>query len=235
MWGRRRRASISAKVWILTGLVLVAAFLTFRAYSEEPGSPSAAEILAEVDSGALGEALLALPEAPEEAPPYSRDEFGQRWADTDRNGCDTRNDILARDLDQVTYREGTQECVVESGTLLDPYTGKTIDFVRGPDTSDAVQIDHVVALADAWAQGAYAWDLPTRELFANDPLNLLAVDGPANQQKGSAAADGWLPAEAGFHCEFAARQIAVKAKWSLGVSESERSALAEVLVGCALE
>lgn len=198
----------------------------------QPDGRSAAEILAGREDTALAEALLALPTPAELAAPYDRDQFGARWADVDRNGCDTRNDILARDLTEVRWREGTHQCVVERGTLADPYTGQQIRFQRGEKTSPAVQIDHVVALANAWESGADRWSDEQREQFANDPLNLLAVDGPANQQKGAASADRWLPPNPFFHCEYAARQVAVKQKWDLAVTEAERSALARILVSC---
>ena len=115
---------------------------------------------------------------------YNRDLFGSGWVDVDRNGCDTRNDILARDLEPKTFKLGTNNCVVLTGTLADPYSARTINFTRGTETSNAVQIDHVVALSDAWQKGAQSWDGTRRVAFANDPMNLLAVDGPLNMQKG---------------------------------------------------
>ena len=124
---------------------------------------------------------------------YDRDLFGQAWADVDRNGCDTRNDILRRDLTRYTLKAGTHGCLVLKGTLNDPYTGTTISFVRGQGTSNAVQIDHVVALSDAWQKGAQQWSQTRRTAFANDPLNLLAVDGPTNLRKGDGDAATWLP------------------------------------------
>ena len=165
-------------------------------------------------------------------PSYSRDSFGQRWADVDRNGCDTRNDILARDLARPIFKEGTRGCVVVAGTLAEPYTGEIIEFQRGADTSALVHIDHVVALADAWSAGASRWDLSERERFANDPLNLLAVDGDANQDKSAARADQWLPPDEGFRCAYVARQVAVKSTWNLSVTDSERQAMANVLASC---
>ena len=214
--------------WLALVALVVAVFI-WGAFSH--GTKQADEILGQ-SGGVLGEALLELHAAQARTPHYDRAEFGERWADVDRNGCDTRNDILSRDLEQVRYRPGTGGCVVQEGVLQDPYTGETIYFERGPETSEAVQIDHVVALSDAWHSGAYEWSAAEREEFANDPLNLLAVDGPANQDKGSLAADGWLPEEESYHCEFVARQIAVKSKWGLAVTDSERQTLAEVLVGC---
>ena len=163
---------------------------------------------------------------------YERDEFGQAWADVDRNGCDTRNDMLRRDLRAIVFKPGTRDCVVASGVLdPDPYTGARIDFVRGETTSMAVQIDHVVALADSWVSGAFGWDERKRIAFGNDPLNLLAVDGPTNSRKGAGDAATWLPRSA-FRCTYVARQIAVKAKYDLWVKPAERDAMARVLEAC---
>lgn len=177
-------------------------------------------------------AALALLEVKGRAPKtgYDRELFGYRSVDLDRNGCDTRNDVLRRDLvDQAVRPDG---CVVESGTLHDPYTGATIAFVRGQGTSAAVQIDHVVALSDAWQKGAQQWDAATREAFGNDPLNLLAVDGPANQGKGAGDAATWLPPHRAFRCAYVARQVAVKRAYGLWVTAAERDAIARVLAAC---
>ena len=163
---------------------------------------------------------------------YDRDRFGPAWADVDRNGCDTRNDVLARDLTSVTFTPGTHDCVVLSGTLADPYSGATIAFVRGQDTSSAVQVDHVVALSDAWQKGAQQWDGPTREAFANDPLNLLAVDGSLNQRKGDGDTATWLPPDKGYRCAYVARQVAVKVRYGVWVTAAERDAMVRVLSGC---
>lgn len=163
---------------------------------------------------------------------YSRDEFGQRWADIDRNGCDTRNDILRRDLRSLQMKTSSPNCVVVGGTLDDPYTGRTIDFHKGQDSSDQVQIDHVVALANAWSSGAWQWDAPRRQEFANDPTNLLAVDGNANQDKGASRADQWLPPNARYRCAYVQRQIVVKTSWGLGVTTREKKAMKAVLDHC---
>jgi hypothetical protein len=157
---------------------------------------------------------------------YDRDQFGQAWLDTNRNGCDTRNDILARDLTART----TRNCVVESGTLEDPYTGTRIGFVRGD--GDLVDIDHVVALGNAWATGAAGWDIRKRAALANDPMNLLAVDAGANRQKGDADTATWLPSNKRYRCAYVARQVAVKAKYGLWATSPERQAMARVLSGC---
>ncbi len=162
---------------------------------------------------------------------YDRGRFGDGWVDTDRNGCDTRNDVLARDLTGERFRPGS-DCVVVSGTLDDPYSGRSIEFRRGEQTSDDVQIDHVVALSDAWQKGAQGWDADRRTAFANDPLNLLAVDGPLNQQKGDGDAATWLPPDTSYRCAYVARQVAVKAGHGLWVTRAERNAAATVLAGC---
>ena len=159
---------------------------------------------------------------------YAREQFGAGWAEVD--GCDMRNVILQRDLDAT--RLSTDGCVVISGTLQDPYTGKTIKFTRGTDTSSDVQIDHVVALSDAWQKGAQTLDEADRAQFANDPLNLLAVNGPTNQQKGDADAASWLPPNKDYRCRYVARQIAVKREYNLWVTQAEHDAMERILSRC---
>lgn len=159
---------------------------------------------------------------------YTRAAFSDGW---DTVGtCDVRNVILARDITNVTFVPPT--CKVASGKLFDPYTATTIEFKRGPDTSDDIQIDHVVALSDAWQKGAQQLDYITRHSLANDPLELLAVDGNANQQKSDSDAATWLPANKSYRCSYVARQIAVKKKYSLWVTRSEYDAMAKILATC---
>jgi hypothetical protein len=163
---------------------------------------------------------------------YSRAQFGPAWEDTDRNGCDTRNDILRRDLEDLRLKPGTHGCVLLGGTLHDPYSGRSILFQRGQGTSELVQIDHVVALGDAWQSGAAHWPSAKRLAFANDPLDLLAVDGALNQQKGDANAASWLPPDTSFRCAYVARQVSVKAAYQLSVTAAEKAAMQRVLAGC---
>lgn len=162
---------------------------------------------------------------------YDRSLFGQAWKDVDRNGCDTRNDILRRDLRLTKLKPGTKGCVVASGTLDDPYTGAQIAFVRGPGSAK-VQIDHVVALGNVWVSGGQKLSAEQKAAIANDPLNLLAVDGPANMAKSAKDASGWLPKNKGFRCSYVARQIAVKGKYGLSVTPAEKQAMARVLDSC---
>jgi hypothetical protein len=162
---------------------------------------------------------------------YSREEFYTNWPDID--GCDARNVILARDLTEVVIEEdGNERCIVLAGVLDDPYTGERIEFVRGSGSSSAVQIDHVVALSDAWQKGAQYMEQSVRKDLAGDPLNLLAVDGPANMEKGDSDAASWLPSNKAFRCTYVARQISVKYKYKLWVTEAERDAMGRVLEKC---
>ena len=161
---------------------------------------------------------------------YTRAVFGAAWADVDRNGCDTRNDVLKRDLTGETFRAGTRSCVVVTGLLRDPYTTRRISFAKA--TAAAVQIDHVVPLSDAWQKGALTWSPARRLVFANDPLNLLAVDGPTNQRKGDGDAATWLPPSTAYRCAYVARQIAVKLRYGAWVTPAEKAAMARVLTTC---
>ena len=163
---------------------------------------------------------------------FSRDQFGPAWADVNRNGCDTRNDILKRDLTEIVYKEKTHDCVVLSGVLLDKYSGETINFVRGKVTSMEVQIDHVVALSNAWVTGAFKLSADQRKALANDPLNLFAVKGRLNSQKSDGDAATWLPPMKSFRCAYVAQQIAVKAKYSLWVTAPEKNAMVGILAKC---
>ena len=163
---------------------------------------------------------------------YTRAQFGQAWADVDRNGCDTRNDMLKRDLTEIVYKVKTRNCVVASGILLDRYSGETINFVRGNVTSMEVQIDHVVALSNAWQTGAFKLTVLQRTALANDPMNLFAVKGRLNLQKSDGDAATWLPPLKSFRCAYIAQQIAVKAKYSLWVTAPEKEAMLRILATC---
>ena len=158
--------------------------------------------------------------------------FGTAWLDVDRNGCDTRNDILTRDLTSIAK---SGPCKVVSGTLVSPYTGDTIAFVRGNDTSTLVQIDHVVALSNAWQTGAQQLTQAERISLANDPLNLMAVDGRSNAQKSDGDTATWLPANKANRCGYVARQVSVKATYGLWIAQAEHDAMARVLGDCPTE
>jgi len=163
---------------------------------------------------------------------YERSQFGPAWSDVDRNGCDTRNDILNRDLTSIIYKTGTHNCLVLSGTLIDPYSGEKIAFERGVATSSEVQIDHVVALSNAWQTGAFKLTYEKRLAFANDPINLLAVKGRLNSQKGDGDAATWLPPLKSIRCAYVAQQIVVKAKYGLWVTPPEKAAMVGLLSKC---
>lgn len=216
----------------LTALALLVGFWWRTSGSTHATGPADVTLGSADDSRRALEELRVIEKGSESLPEYSRDQFGQRWADVDRNGCDTRNDVLKRDLRDLQMKRSSPQCVVVSGVLDDPYTGRQIDFQRGEDSSEAVQIDHVVALANAWKSGAWQWDAARRQDFANDPFNLLAVDGAANQDKGASSADQWLPSNSAYQCAYVQRQIAVKVSWGLGVTRAEKKAMTSVLERC---
>lgn len=205
----------------------------------EPAEAGTAEVL-------VAKGKLALLEVKGRAPKtgYSRDVFGQSWTDDNEaefghNGCDTRNDILNRDLTDVTFKPKTRDCVVATGTLADAYTGTTISFVRGQGTSNAVQVDHIVPLSDAWQKGAQNWKLAngapdTTKLtrFANDPANLIAVDGPTNSAKGDSDAATWLPPNRAHWCSYGLSIVNVKSEYGLWVTQAEKDALGRLLDTC---
>lgn len=164
---------------------------------------------------------------------YEREAFGPPWKDVDENGCDTRNDMLNRDLTDLTHESDT--CVVLTGTLLDPFSGEVIDFQRGQGTSQEVQIDHMVPLSDAWQKGAQQWDDQKRLEFANDPMNLLAVDGPLNAQKGDSDVATWLPPNKSFRCQYVAQIVGVKDVYDVWVTQAEQDAMVKVLSDCPKE
>ena len=159
---------------------------------------------------------------------YTRAQF-THWSDLDRNGCDARNDTLKRDLTEVIYKAGTRDCKVIAGLLLDPFSGKVITF---SSTKSTIDIDHVVALSNAWQTGAAYFDKTKRQQIANDPLNLLAVDFSLNRQKGDGDAATWLPPLKSYRCDYVARQIAVKAKYGLWVTQPEKIAIIKLLEKC---
>ncbi len=165
---------------------------------------------------------------------YSRLQFGQPWTDDvdvegGHNHCDTRNDILRRDLSNVVPAAG---CIVQSGVLHDPYTGKDVQFNREEGTDVLVQVDHVVALLDAWQKGAQQWDPIKRVQFANDPLNLLAVSGKANRNKKAGDVATCLPSNKDFRCAYVTRVVKVKAKYGVWITQEEHNAASRILTTC---
>nr|WP_206325446.1 MULTISPECIES: HNH endonuclease family protein [unclassified Streptomyces] len=159
---------------------------------------------------------------------YAREEFGHAWLDKAdgvpfaRNGCDTRNDLLRRDGREVRFRDGS-DCVVVAMTLDDPYTGTTIDWRK--QKAAEVQIDHVVPLSYAWQMGASRWTDAKRKRLANDPLNLLPVQGRANSAKGDSGPASWLPPAKGVRCAYAVRFAQVAEKYELAVTGPDRTAM----------
>ncbi|PQZ53171.1 deoxyribonuclease [Microbacterium sp. MYb54] len=187
-----------------------------------PISTEAGQALAQLEQLTIAE--------PSSTTKYVRDYFGQRWADVDRNGCDTRNDILARDLTDLTFKPGTRDCVVLSGVLYDRYTEETVQFVRISQGYQPVQVDHVVSLAVVWSSGAEAWTPEEREMFANDPLNLQTTT--ANQQKNEFTPSRWMPASVTAACEYSARYVTVLDTYDLTITAADAAALRSTLTSC---
>ena len=215
------------------GRFLIAAVVAVGVVASAP-SAVADPLPPDADVRAKFDALLIKGRAPKTG--YDRSLFGESWTDDvtvpgGRNGCDTRNDILRRDLVDVVLKPGSNDCAVLRGILNDPYTGITVEFVRGPNSAE-VQIDHVVALSDAWQKGAQQLDEARRRDFANDPVNLQATSGWVNQQKGDGDAATWLPPNIFYRCAFVTRIVDVKASYGLWVTQAEHDAIAGVLSGC---
>lgn len=225
----RKRRTFAAVVVVLAALLVQV--LGSLGSDPEMTDPAPTDVLAgTTESLVLARDALQTLEVKGRAPKtgYSRSQFSDGWASLGR--CDVRNAMLGRDLTDISW--GTDGCTVLSGMLVDPYSGEMISFVRGSDTSDDVQIDHVVALSDAWQKGAQALSPDTRLQFSNDPLNLLAVRGDLNQQKGDSDAASWLPPNKDFRCRYVARQTAVKQNYSLWITEAEKAAMERVLNSC---
>lgn len=221
MYRRRRSLVFTFVASLLTYVIISLAWV-----SEQPTNQPIQKVNSSSSPAAIAlEELLVKGRAPKTG--YARDQFGSSWLFS--AGCDMRNIILNRDLYNVVTDE---KCQVVSGMLNDPYTGKVISFIRGGSTSDDVQIDHVVALSDAWQKGAQQLSRKERIALANDPLELLAVDGAANQQKSDGDAATWLPSNKAFRCQYVARQIAVKQKYKLWVTAAEHDAIEGVLEKC---
>ncbi len=215
-------------------MLLVAAGICLAIYQQQivpaqatnpPAVPTPTQVTAEPLALATLDKIPVKGRAPKTG--YTRAQFGDGWALV--GACDTRNIILHRDLKNVIM---SSDCKVASGELSDPYTGKLINFTRGEQTSASVQIDHVVALSNTWQTGAQLLTPQTRIALANDPLELIAVDGDANQQKGDGDAATWLPPNKPFRCQYVARQVAVKAKYNLWVTQAEADAMRRVLGDC---
>lgn len=160
---------------------------------------------------------------------YSRDQFGSAWTDDNdaglfsHNGCDTRNDILRRDLTAIEVRPKTKDCVIVAGKLADPYTGKDYTFVKAEAAK--LQVDHVVPLSLAWQMGAARWDTAKRTAFANDPLNLVLTDGPTNGSKSDSSIASWLPPSKTVRCMYAVRIAQVSLRYDLPATPADKDAM----------
>lgn len=161
--------------------------------------------------------------------------FGPAWTDDHHgtgghNGCDTRNDILAKQLTEVVFRPGSKQCVVTSGVLRDPYTGALIHFTKAD--ASAVQIDHIFPLSLAWDMGANNWSKERRVDFANDQENLLAVDGPTNMSKGDSGPAEWLPINARYRCTYVKRFLELALGYQLPITRADAASVRVTATHC---
>ena len=233
------RLRVGVTVGIAVGLVVgLAACTTPAAQRVAPAAPAPSVAPAAIGTEAEARAQLAALRVTSRRPPrgYVRDAFGPAWLDTDGNGCNQRDDVLLRDAVPGTVRlarQGACDHDVLAGTWVDPYTGRSLTFadLKDPAQAQAIQIDHLVPLAEAWASGAARWDTPRLREFANDLDGLLAVDGPTNAGKGDDDPAAWRPRQA-FQCSYAVRWIATKSRWDLAVDRIERRALRQLLETC---
>ena len=187
--------------------------------AENPDAPLASEIL---------EKLEVKGRAPKTD--YSREQFYSGWPNVD--GCSLRQRIIKREFGESAVLE---ECNVMAGEYDEPYTGEHKKYSNRDEISNGIQIDHVVALSDAWQKGAQNLDSEKRYEIATDPLNLLAVDASANKKKSDGDAATWLPPNKRFRCQYVARQTSVKYKYKLWVTEAEKNAIFKVLENCPKE
>lgn len=208
-------------------------------------NPNSYDTIAEpVDSAIMGEGaivttegrplateVLALLEVKGRAPKtgYSREEFYKNWPTVE--GCSLRQRIIKRELGEAAVLDANQ-CNVIAGEFDEPYTAQHLIFYEKSDFSSGIQIDHVVALSDAWQKGAQYKTAEERYAMATDPLNLLAVDSNANQQKSDGDAATWLPKNKSFRCQYVARQVSVKYKYGLWVTQAEHDAIEGILTTC---
>ncbi|MFJ2607716.1 HNH endonuclease family protein [Streptomyces sp. NPDC091279] len=225
---RRLKGGVAAAAVLMIGMAGLTGCKDTATGSAGPEGTSGGSTSGSGDGAALkaAEALTVKGRAPKTG--YARERFGTAWADTDSNGCDTRDDILKRDLTEVKYTDG--DCKVSYGVLeSDPYSGKKVTYARG---ASLVDIDHIVALSDAWQKGAKYWDASKRIALANDPLNLIAVDSSTNRSKGDGDAATWLPPNKAYRCTYVAGQVAVKTKYGLWATSAEKAAMEKTLKTC---
>lgn len=198
--------------------------LVFGVLTALPAGTSMAGTPRSAGSSISNSELLARLEVRPEvtSPRYERSAF-RHWVDADGDCQDTRVEVLIRE-DRAGSRHG---CRVATGTWVSWLDGRTATASRGLD------VDHLVALAEAWGSGAHAWTSSTREAFANDlgyEWSLRAVTASVNRSKSDRDPAEWLPA-ASVRCKYVSRWMAVKYRWRLSVDPLERSAILRILEG----
>lgn len=232
--GRRLAVVLVALVGVVVWLVInPTSYDAVFVVSGNEGADYAAEAVSDADADApLATEILEKLEVKGRAPKtgYSRDQFYNGWPTVE--GCSLRQKIIKREFGETAVLDG---CNVVAGEYDEPYTGEHLKFTERAQISSGVQIDHVVALSDAWQKGAQYMEASTRYQIATDPLNLLAVEAAANSKKSDGDAATWLPPNKKFRCQYVARQVSVKYKYGLWVTSGEKEAIAGVLQNCPQE
>lgn len=221
-----------------SAIVILTIILNPNAYQKKAETVAQTDKTTQVDEGqksvekplAIAKELLEKLEVKGRAPKtgYKRTAFYNGWPDID--GCNLRQKILKRDFGETAKID--EKCNVVAGRFYEPYTGEEMEFKSRAEISKKIQIDHVVALSDAWQKGAQYKTSEERYKIATDPLNLIAVQAAANQQKSDGDAATWLPKNKDFRCQYVARQISVKHKYLLWVTEAEKEAMKQILESC---
>lgn len=228
---RRLSVVLCALVGVVIWLVVnPASYDEIFTQVEDTGAESGAIVSDDFSEGRLATEVLEELAVKGRAPKtgYAREEFYDGWPTID--GCSLRQRIIRRELgESAVILDG---CNVVSGEYDEPYTGKHLVFNEREEISDGIQIDHVVALSDAWQKGAQGLSADERYEFATDALNLLAVDAEANKKKSDGDAATWLPANKKFRCQYVARQVSVKYKYGLWVTQAEKEAILRILTNC---
>ncbi len=183
----------------------------------------------EQDLGVLEEKVSSLKVRRNEKsiPEYSRDSLPTDWKDLDGNGCNTREDILKKYTSEYTGR--FDGCKIKSGKFYDYYNGKFLRYDKSVDTGGGIQIDHIVAIGNAWISGGYKWGKDEWISYINDEEVLIPTSSKTNREKSDKDITEWKPANNSYLCTYAEKQVEIKDKYKLTVTEKEKAELKSIL------
>ncbi|MFJ8232792.1 HNH endonuclease family protein [Streptomyces sp. NPDC094448] len=203
----------------------------------ETGPAPAAGPAADRPAGAPGAAAETVPiltavaglsVADESRAGYNRDLFKHWNAGLNpSDGCNTRNEVLIAEA--VTAPTVGARCALTGGQWWSYYDDTYVT------PASALDIDHMVPLAEAWDSGATAWTAARREAYANDQgqsSSLVAVTAKSNRAKGDQDPAQWLPPAADALCHYTSDWLATKLRWRLSIDGAEQKALYRLAAGC---